>query len=98
MKMLTSGMGDRVLSATNPLTVKYWAFPDKTVKKLRIITANRMLYYKRTSETGFWLQLLVEIFTKTDRINLWLFYGRCFSVAGFPVFVLQAVVEPERVA
>jgi hypothetical protein len=27
-------MGARVLSATNPLTVKYWALPEKMVKKL----------------------------------------------------------------
>jgi hypothetical protein len=46
MKMLTSGIGARLLSATNPLTVKYWALPEKTDKQHKIRTAIRIVFSK----------------------------------------------------
>jgi len=80
MKMLTSGMGARVLSATNPLTVKYWALPEKTDKKLRMRRENRILFFKGTLELWFWLQFSVQILAKSDRITLCFFYGLRFFV------------------
>ena len=87
-------MGARVLSATNPLTVKYWALPEKMVKKLSRRTANRIWYYKRTLERCFWLHNSVEILAKSDRITLLLFYARFVLVRDCCLNALRVKEEP----